>query len=139
MTDTVPSDFDLFPGVLREIAEAAGQVAAVKVADAVGGRRAYFPAEPKEGHWLVDLVGMERARAICAQLAPGDRGVELEVPLGPVGDRFKKHRRLRALIDRGLSKPEIVRLTGLHPKTIQRHKNGHCGSPKTDPDQGELF
>ncbi len=127
------------PGVLAEIAEVAGLDAALKVAEAKGGHLAYFPRVPKPDHWLVDLVGTERAVLICERVAPGDGGVQESVPLGPTGSRAKMWRRMHEMIDEGRPKPEIVRTLGVHRATVQRHKNGHSGQPKSDPDQGELF
>lgn len=39
------SDFDWLPGVLAEIAEAAGVEAALRISQAHGGHRVYIPAQ----------------------------------------------------------------------------------------------
>lgn len=125
------------PGILAEIADAAGTEAALLVAQAVGGRRAYFPGEPGPDHWLSRLIGQERARAVCAQLTPGDRGIELEVPLGPCGSRARRWRRIHEMLEDGASKPAIAAATGVHHKTVQRHKSRR--GKTSDRGQGELF
>ena len=45
------------PGILGEIAEVAGFKAALQVARAKGGTKAYFPVTPEDDHWLVKAVG----------------------------------------------------------------------------------
>jgi len=115
------------PGTLAEIAEVVGVETALKVAETVGGRRAYFAANPRPDNWLAVAVGLEAAKAIGSHLAPGKSGIELEVPLGPMGARARKWRLIHEMIAAGATKSEIVRVTGVHPKTVQRHRNGHTG------------
>lgn len=115
------------PGTLAEIAEVTDVETAMKVAATVGGRRAYFAANPTSDNWLTMAVGHEAANAIGSQLAPGKSGIELEVPLGPMGARARTWRRIHEMIAAGATKSEIARATGVHPKTVQRHRNGHSG------------
>lgn len=130
---------ELLPGALAVIADAAGLDAALKVAEAKGGTRTYIPATLKDSHWLVELVGMERAQVICACLVDGPKGEEIEIPLGPAGRQQKYRRRLRELIDEGRSKPEIARLLGIDVSTVRRYKNGQLGGGRTASNQPDLF
>lgn len=111
------------PGILREIADAAGLEAAMKVAGAKGGVRAYFPAEPEADHWLALLVGLDQARQIGRALAPGRAGAELEVPMGPSAGQAKRWRMMMEMSDEGQSKPAIARALNVHHKTVQRVLN----------------
>lgn len=111
------------PGILREIGDVVGLEAAMKVAAAKGGTRAYFPAKPEPGHWLAKLVGLDHARAIGRQLASGRAGLELEVPMGPSASQAKRWRRIIEMSADGQSKPAIARAVGVHHKTVQRILN----------------
>lgn len=126
-------------GFLGEIEQAAGLPATLKIAEAVGGTKVYFPSKPKRDHWLVKLVGIDKARAICEKVTPAKSGIEIMVPWGPCGSRRVAWSRINDMLDRGLNKPAVVRATGLDPRTIQRHKNGQSGNYKPDPYQKDLF
>lgn len=118
---STPLDASELPGLLAEIAAAAGVEAAVAVAEKVGGTRAYFPGRPDPDHWLSTTVGHDKAAAICAAIAPGI-GVELYVPMGPAGARARLWRVMHGMIAAGANTPEIVRATGLSPVTVRRHR-----------------
>lgn len=126
------------PGVLAEIAAVAGEAAALKVAMAKGGTRAYFPSRPAAGHWLVEAVGIDAAAAICAHLVSDRGGLEIPVPLGPTGTRARTWRAIRQAIDAGATAAEAARIAGVDERTVRRHRNGHTGACR-DSDQPELF
>ncbi|MBX3527539.1 MAG: hypothetical protein KF904_15150, partial [Rhodoblastus sp.] len=72
------------PPLLNEIAEVAGVVAAVAIAEARGGTRVHFPARAPDGHWLVALVGREAADELCAHFrATQAGGSYVLIPVGP--------------------------------------------------------
>ena len=127
------------PAILAEIADAAGFDAALRIADAKGGTRAYFPAQPEPDHWLVVLVGSDRARAIGAALAPGKSGIELEVPMGPSASQAKRWRTIIDMSAEGRSKPAIARAVGVHHKTVQRVLNGKRRTVEVTLAQKDLF
>ena len=120
------------PGVLAEIADAAGEDAAVLVAKVAGGRRVYIPrpAGLRPGHWLVEAVGPDRARLIAGLLGGG----EIDLPLGPGGSRAQTTRAIHRALDNGLSVTAIVRLTGVDDSTVWRHK-----AKRRKYRQGDLF
>ncbi len=88
------------PPKLNEIAEVAGLVAAVAIAEARGGTRVHFPARAPDGHWLVELVGREAADKLCEHFrARPAGGSEVLIPVGP--KNFYARARRRALELRG--------------------------------------
>lgn len=127
------------PAILAEIAEAAGFDAAMLIAAAKGGTRAYFPAFPEPDHWLTKLVGDDRARAIGTALAPGRSGIELEVPMGPSLSQAKRWRMIIDMSAEGQSKPAIARAAGVHHKTVQRILNGKRRTVEPTLAQKDLF
>lgn len=129
-----------WPGVLADIAAVAGDGAALAVALAKGGGPAYFPSSPGENHWLTLAVGLEKARVICAALAVDHgRGGTIPVPLGPIGRRADTWAEIRRLDAEGLSEREIARRTGVDGRTVRRHRNGHSGQRRRDPQQPDLL
>ena len=110
-----------WPGILADIAEAAGPMAALRVAEAKGGRSAYFPklARLHGNHWLVVACGWGAAQAIIRRIGAG----WAEVPLGPfAGNRGAVRRAIREGLAAGLSGPEIARRVGVTDRTVRNHK-----------------
>jgi DNA-binding NarL/FixJ family response regulator len=114
------------PGVLAQVAQAAGVKAAVQLAQARGGGRAYIPAPQAlhEKHWLTQAVGLEAARAIAQALGGG----EVEVPLGPfAGNRAQVWAAIERGLNAGLSVEQAARQVGVTARTVRRHKSGAGG------------
>lgn len=114
-------DYSHLPGLLAEIAEAAGLDAAMKIAEAAGGRRMYFSPVPKPDSLLFQTVGAEAARKIGKTIATST-GVELHVPHGPMGARARQWCLIRRMIEAGATVREIVRVTGVARSTVYKHK-----------------
>lgn len=127
------------PGILLDIAEIAGVDAALAVARARGGTRAYFCLVPPDDHWLVELVGREKAEAICRALGGKSTGAEYEIPMNVHLSRPALWRELRRRLQAGQSKPEIARALGIHYKTVQAHKNGRRLTADDTCRQDDLF
>lgn len=129
------------PGILVEIAEVAGEPAAIALAARVGGMRVYIPARAAEGHWLVDCVGRRAAEKICAHFAVDGSGQRIDVPLAGGGayPQLKRAiaRRLHELDRQGKSSREITQAVGVTQRTVHRHRAAHRGG-KNDK-QGSLF
>lgn len=100
------------PGVLRQIAEVAGEDAALAIAAARGGTQVYFPPRPNARHWLCKLIGRERAEVVCDQLTCGVGPLRLDLPLGPTGHRMSGAAKVDALLAQNLSESQIARMTG---------------------------
>lgn len=128
------ADNILLTGTLETIAALAGEAAALKLSAEKGGTIVYIPQPGflKPGHWLVDLVGFDEARAIAEGLGPS----HLDIPLGPFGGQ--RHRiadAIRKGIQEGLSIDRTARLVGVSRRTVTRHRRGTAD----DSDQGDLF
>lgn len=134
---------DLFPGLLGEIAEVAGDVAALAIAERVGGTRVSIPARANPDHWLVETVGSEAADKICdyfRTLSPDQREAgarHVIIPRGPAGCLAKARRRLAQELQSGTSAREAARRAGLSERAAFRMR----AQIKADEDsnQGNLF
>ncbi len=111
------------PGILGEIADLVGIEAALAVAKAVGGGRAYVPRRPGPDHWLVQAMGPEKAAIVADYFTTSRSGMELDFPPGPAGtyrqEQVARAARLRELNDQGLSVKQIARRTGLSRRGVQ--------------------
>lgn len=110
-----------WPGILADIAEAAGPMAALRVAEARGGLLTYFPraSRLRDDHWLVMACGWDAARAIARRVG----GSREDVPLGPCESRAAIRRAIRQGLAAGLSGQEISRKVGVTARTVRRVKN----------------
>lgn len=124
------------PRILAEIAEVAGEPAALAIAAARGGGRASIPARVKPGHWLAETVGMDAAVAISRHFTSGRGTVEIDVPLGPSGTIAKAYRAMHNMIAEGRSADEIARAVGMSRRSVLRNKARLRGA---DDGQGSLF
>lgn len=107
------------PPLLREIADVAGLESALIIASLKGGGKAYFSNTPKSGSWLVEAVGLDKAKSIGRALAPAT-GVTLEVPTG--GYRISLNRLLTLHMRRdGKSLPHIAKQLKVHTRSVQRY------------------
>lgn len=110
------------PGVLAEIAEVAGESAALAVAFERGGTQVYLPPVPAPDHWLSDLIGLDPARAVCERLTCGVGGLRLDLPIGPAGNGAKARARIDAMIAENRSERDIARATGYTIRTVRRRR-----------------
>ncbi|WP_316191278.1 MULTISPECIES: hypothetical protein [unclassified Bradyrhizobium] len=133
--------------MLQEIADVAGEAAALKIAAQHGGRRVYFPSVDRlvgvdgEHYWLIDCVGYDLARKICEHFQVDGRGQRIEIPLH-VGGTYRQFlrqiaERVHELEDEGKSSTEIARTLGLTQRTVHRHRSRHRGRRKNV--QSSLF
>lgn len=76
MSAPAPELIAQLPGELRAIAERIGLAAALRLVEARGGRRLYFPVGLAPEHQLVTLLGQAAAEALCQEYA----GERLEIP-----------------------------------------------------------
>lgn len=131
------------PGVLAEIAEVAGETAALMISAKHGGRRVYIPSVKRmhKAQWLMECVGVDLAKKICAHFEVNGGGQPIDVPLH-VGGTYKQFvrsvaQRVHHLDREGKSSAEISRQLGLTQRTVHRHRAKH-GRPK-NTKQGDLF
>ena len=132
---------DRLPGILREIAELAGEPAAVLIAARVGGQRVYIPAKVSDDHWLVDCVGRAKADLICRHFTVDGRGQRIDVPIAASGAYPQLRRaiakRIHDLDNRQASARDITREVRVTTRTVHRHRAAHRGQGKGG--QGSLF
>jgi len=122
-----------WPGILADIADAAGPMAALRVAEARGGLLTYFPRmnRLRDDHWLVMACGWDAARAIARRVG----GSREDVPLGPCESRAAMRRAIRQGLAGGLSGQEIARKVGVTSRTVRRIKAASI----SQQDQYQLF
>lgn len=110
------------PGVLGEIADVAGEAAALALAEARGGTQVYFPPIPAEGHWLCSLIGREAAIAVCDRLTCGVGPLRVDLPLGPAGHTAKARAKIDAMLRDNRSERDIAMATGYPIRSIRRRR-----------------
>ena len=110
------------PGVLAEIADAAGHEAALAIADARGGTQVYIPPAPDADHWLSLLIGVEAARAVADRLTCGVGGLRVDLPLGPAGCAARVRCEVDRLLGEGRSERDIALTTRYSIRGIRRRR-----------------
>jgi hypothetical protein len=110
------------PGILAEIADVAGEDAALAVAAARGGTQIYIPPAPGRDHWLSRLLGQQAALAIADRLTCGVGGMRVDLPLGPKGAAARLRAKVDRMIDDGRSERDIALATGYSARSIRKRK-----------------
>ena len=110
------------PGVLGEIADAAGIDAALAVADARGGTQVYIPPDPPADHWLTVLIGADAARAVADRLTCGVGGLRVDLPLGPAGCAARMRAEVDRLLGEGRSERDIALATRYSIRGIRKRR-----------------
>ncbi len=109
------------PGILAEIAEVVGEDAALAIARVRGGTQIYVPPVPTAGHWLCELIGSDRAIAVCDLLTGGVGPARVDLPLGPVGFQASARAKVDALIrDGSFSENQIALQTRYTTRGIRK-------------------
>tara|TARA_R110002049_G_scaffold203696_1_gene374267 strand:- start:641 stop:1027 length:387 start_codon:yes stop_codon:yes gene_type:complete len=113
------------PGILSEIADVAGEHAAIAIAQARGGTQVYFPPVPADDHWICRLIGKTAAMRVCDQMTAGVGPRRVDVPLGPTGnvaDMNKKRATVDRMIIAGRSERDIALATGYTTRQVRRRR-----------------
>ncbi|MFD2183594.1 hypothetical protein [Rhodoplanes azumiensis] len=126
------------PGILAEIAEVAGVDTALAIAKAKGGRRASFPVQADDDHWLVKTVGREAADAICKHFrimsASGRLSScfsDVPIPKGYTAIIAVARARLEEALAEGKSASEAARISGMTERTVFRARARLSGRTKS--------
>lgn len=127
----------ILPGVLAQIADVAGEPAALAIAKARGGTEVYIPPKPGPDHWLSKLLGLEAACAVASELTMGVCGLRVELPLGPAGHAAQVRARVDAMLRENRSESDIARATGYTIRGVRRRRA--MLNLGRDDRQGELF
>lgn len=130
------------PAVLGEIADLIGEVAALALATRAGGTRIYIPADVTEAHWLVEVIGFDKAQKLCKHFSvDAKRGARVDIPLY-VGGTYRQF--IRSIAERihkreldDASSSQIARELGMTQRTVHRHRSRHRG--RRDKKQGRLL
>lgn len=118
------------PEILARIAEASGEEAALLVAREWGGRSLYIPRAFSKTHRLVELMGEDRARKMCAAIGHGS----VLVPMGPFAGALERRVIAARKLEEGASQSEAARQAGVHLRTVER-----LAAKKRRDNQGDLF
>lgn len=114
------------PGILAEIAEVAGEDAALALARVRGGTPIYIPPRPANDHWLCELWGADKAAAVCDRLTDGVGPRRAEVPLADFSTYRAESRDRYQLMDQMIrdqkSEREIALATGYTTRAIRRRR-----------------
>ncbi|MQT13661.1 hypothetical protein [Segnochrobactrum spirostomi] len=118
MTDDERAAIEALPPLLREIAEVAGLTAARILGERYACLRKVVPEvrNVRDGHWLVEAVGMNAALAIARRMG----GDTIEIPSMMINEGRRRRRRIRELAGAGATRVEIARKIGVHRRTVQR-------------------
>lgn len=118
---------------MSEIAEVAGIEIAWEIVRAMGGRIVYIPASVNDGHWLVELVGLDAAQKICKFYAANNSGFRILIPMAK---QIAQKERLVKALEAGSSAPEAARVANMHVRSAYRARSK---ARKKDKSQGNLF
>lgn len=106
------------PAELRDIVEAAGLPAALKLAEARPGERVFVPRSIPPDHWIAVTVGAEAATRIARRLGGSHVALPTSAHRGPRAAR----RQCDAALAAGASINEAVRASGLSHRAVQWRK-----------------
>lgn len=117
------------PGVLGEIAEVAGDAAALKLARALGGTEIKLSA--RKGGKLARIVGLDQAKAIVEAMGPE----KITVPMaGMRGARGRREHAARLMRD-GASSTQAALACDIHERTARRiRQRPQAPAPLFDED-----
>ncbi|MBB4016712.1 hypothetical protein GGR16_001718 [Chelatococcus caeni] len=114
------------PQLLSEIAEVAGISAALAIAEAKGGQEVFIAGRLKKDNWLVQAVGLEKARLISDHFCSGRARLKVTIPLGPTGSYLaERRRRAKAMaeaVEAGVSANDIARAAGVTNRSARRFR-----------------
>lgn len=129
------------PPLLAEFADAIGIEGALAIAEAKGGQLVSISSRMSDDHWLVRLIGREKADHLAKTVLAGRR-MQFDIPRGPTGS-YKAQQRRRAQIvaealAAGATASEAARQAGIARRSVQRQKAGGRRGAGGGP-QGSLF
>jgi Mor family transcriptional regulator len=102
------------PPSVRELAEAIGLVAALKLVEKFGGITFYIPSEVDEEHDLAKLIGVEPARKLIKRFGSGHFQMPKCALLQlPERQRRERNKQIRAEHAAGVSASKLARKYGL--------------------------
>lgn len=125
------------PALLAEIADIAGIESALAVARAKGGQEVFIASRLDSSNWLVQAVGLDKAKLISQHFCSGRSRQKLSVPLGPAGGYLAERRRraklMREAVEQGASANEIAAAARVTNRTARRFRS------RLNSDQPDLL
>ena len=124
MTQHLPHVLNVIADVTAPIlgSRAAGVAVALEIARQRGGQRVHFAQRVHDWHWLVEIAGMDAARAICNHF----RG-DVDLPLGPngsyVAQRRERARKYADAFAAGKSANEVAAAAGVTRRAAHSAKS----------------
>jgi len=120
-----------FTGIYEEIEEIVGRKATLALAEQYGGVRISIPAKLPDGHWLIKLIGADKAKALADYFAVGTgtgnyiSGIRhVVLPAGPFGSlsrvRNELQRSALASLQNGGHPRQVARNLKVSERTIWR-------------------
>ncbi|MCW5708690.1 hypothetical protein [Shinella sp.] len=121
-----------FSPLLNEIADVAGERAALLLGREKACQRIFVPKNLKPGHWLCELVGEDAALKLVKRYADS----YLDIPPALGGQMRRRRRAITEMTMQGWSIARITRTLGVARSTVtdQRRKIG-----RPTPKQPDLF
>lgn len=116
----VEDDSDL-PVLLTEIAFVLGRAKALLIAAYLGGARVHLPFRPEPSNRIAQVVGQEDATRLAAALL-SSKGLELEIPRGPLNFANYRTWRMRRLILAGMPESRVALEVGITRRNVTRAK-----------------
>lgn len=122
--------------ILAQVAEVAGKEAAQALARAKGGLEGVYIPLPDNltgDHWLVKLLGHEKAHSVALRIGGG----HVEIPIYFTGKHGETWCKIVERLREGRSGAAIARELGVHERTVRRvrsrfeiHPKGKGHTPK---------
>lgn len=129
------------PPLLAEFADAIGIEGALAIAEAKGGQLVSITSKMSDEHWLVRLIGREKAEHLAETVLAGKR-MQFDIPRGPTGSYKAEQRRRAQIVAEALAgsatASEAARRAGITRRSVQRQKAGGRRGGKAS-GQGSLF
>jgi len=123
------------PALLRDLADALGLPAALRLASEFGGDKLYLPAEADPEHQIAKRCGIDVLRWLLDTYRGGEAVL---VPLGPLSPYNKRIAYIRNALIAGEKGSTIIRAAGCHERTVRRHRKTLRGR-QGDDKQGKLL
>jgi DNA-binding NarL/FixJ family response regulator len=122
------------PTVLADVADMAGQDAALALALAYGGTEIYWPKPDSIGpdHDLAKVLGQDVAQLLARDLFMG----RVMIPMGAGNQYARRHAAILALRSEGKSIAQIARALGVTSRCVERRL---AAARDAHNDQADLF
>jgi DNA-binding NarL/FixJ family response regulator len=132
MSDHLPDRSWLSP-LLNEIAEVAGERAAIILAREKACQRIYIPKTLPGDHWLIKLVGDEAAYKIAKRFAG-----HLDIAPALGGQKRRRRMAIAEMTENGWSIRKISKSIGISRSTVTDTRR-KIAKPAKSPKQRDLF